>query len=80
MSKRLSFSTPARLLNTASGVLPEHRKGKKITVKNRLTDRGVGSKLSPNMFQANCLPRSPRPTPSSSGKDGFLCVEYGAVA
>ena len=31
MSKRLSFSTLTRLLNTASDDLPEHRKGKNVT-------------------------------------------------
>jgi hypothetical protein len=31
MSKRISFSTLTRLLNNASGVLPEHRKGKNVT-------------------------------------------------
>ena len=31
MSKNLSFSTLTRLLNAASGILPEHRKGKNVT-------------------------------------------------
>jgi len=40
MSKNLSFSTLTRLLNAASGILPEHRKGKNVTYSLQDASRG----------------------------------------